>query len=451
MVVRYHRAPMTHLLHTEPLPSDDRLAQLATAHLTRSSALQLVAELLTRLRDMNFPWWTPEQLRRAYPSAERMRWLEQRPDLRQRITTQLTGLAPRAARNKAPEFQSALIDSVLDEGDIGLDVFEAAFEPVDLAVYGPAEDFFQLFRRRMPWEDDSTPHQDLIGWLIGAFLSDKCSLDGSPRTPILSALDVRTAIDGAVWHSRVPLHVRVAIDEARFASHRERPHEPFTVDRDLAIATPALIAASIPLKDLLGVVELAASSLGFDERGGGREHASRSAGSVPEVADEVPRQTVPPASPYEDFADEVPRQTVPPASPYEDFADEPTGFSPEAPPDFEPVAAEPSSDPPTSQRFAASEPAPPPDFSAQPGYPAPVLPMVLDAAAFEVGLPLTEESTGALDDVVRADQASLSVSDGWEVRASAGPRDELESTNPWAAASPELASATERKESKDSD
>jgi hypothetical protein len=429
---------MTHLLHTEPLPSDDRLAQLATAHLTRSSALQLVAELLTRLRDMNFPWWTPEQLRRAYPSAERMRWLEQRPDVRQRITTQLTGLAPRAARNKSPEFQSALIDSVLDEGDIGLDVFESAFEPVDIAVYGPAEDFFQLFRRRMPWEDDSTPHQDLIGWLIGAFLSDKCSLDGSPRTPILSALDVRTAIDGAVWHSRVPLHVRVAIDEARFASHRERPHEPFTVDRDLAIATPALIAASIPLKDLLGVVELAASSLGFDERGGGREHATRSAGSVPEVADEVPRQTIPPASPYE----------------FTEFADEPTGFSTDGPAGPSPELASnvPSSDPPTSQRVAASEPAPPPDFSAQPDYPAPVLPMVLDAAAFDGNVPLAEESTGALDEVVQAEQVALSLSDGWEVRPAAGLKDELESTNPWAAASPELSALSgERKESKDSD
>jgi hypothetical protein len=355
---------MTHLLHSEPLPTDDRLAQLAAAHLTKSAPLQMVAELLTRLREMSFPWWTPEQLRRAYPARERLHWLAHRPDIRQRITTQLTGLAPRAARNKSPDFQAELIDSVIDEGDIGLDVFEAAFEPMDLAVYGPAEDFFQLFRRRMPWEDDSTPHQDLIGWLIGAFLSDKCALDGSPRTPILSALDVRSTIDGAVWHTRVPLHVRVMIDEARFAAQRERPYEPFTVDRDLAIATPALIAASIPLKDLSGVIDLAAVSMGFEERGG-REHGARAASAAAEVSDEGPREA--------------------PA-----FAEEPTG-------------ADDGLGPPTAIARTVGE--------------GPDLSMPRDG---------------------------LSLSDGWE----APPRDELEHTNPWAAASPK--SATEEP-SEDSD
>jgi hypothetical protein len=360
---------MTYLQHSEPLPTDERLVQLAAAHLTQSAPLQLVAELLTRLREMNFPWWTPEQLRRAYPARERLHWLTYRPDIRQRITTQLTGLAPRAARNKTPEFQAELIDSVIDEGDIGLDVFEAAFEPMDLAVYGPAEDFFQLFRRRMPWEDDSTPHQDLIGWLIGAFLSDKCALDGSPRTPVLSALDVRSSIDGAVWHTRVPLHVRVMIDEARFAAQRERPYEPFTVDRDLSIATPALIAASIPLKDLSSVIDLAVLSMGFDDRGG-REHGARAAATAAESSDEGP------------------------------------GESPPAPP------AEPPSLPPALEPATLGLP------------PSPVPPAFVD------------EPTGADDGLgpptgVLPPREALSLSDGWE----AAPRDELEHTNPWAAAS----------------
>lgn len=250
------------------------------------------------MRDMEFPWWTPEQLRDAFPAKDRMAWLAERPDIRQRITTQLTGLAPRAARNKTPEFQAQLIDSVIDEGDISLDIFESAFEPTDVAVYAPAAEIFRLFRRRMPWDDDATAHQDLVGWLIGALLADKSSLDGTARTPILTALQVRTAIDGRVWHSRVPLHVRVAIDDARFAAQRERPTEPYGVERDLAIATPALIAASIPLRDLTGVMDAATQALGFDDgtsvRPTAREAGTRSSVAPrPAADDSVPRAADP--------------------------------------------------------------------------------------------------------------------------------------------------------------
>jgi len=46
----------------------------------------------------------------------------------------------------------------------------------------------------MPWDDDRTTHQDVIGWFLGALLADKSMLDGQPRTPVLTALAVRTAI-----------------------------------------------------------------------------------------------------------------------------------------------------------------------------------------------------------------------------------------------------------------
>jgi len=290
----------TPLSHADPSRPDERLTADAAAHMARYPALQLVAELLTRLREMSFPWWTAEQLRNAYPATERLHWLTERADLRQRITTQLTGLAQRAARNKTPEFQAELIDSVIDEGDISAEGFENAFEPADLAVYGPAADYFRLFRKRMPWDDDATPHQDLVGWFIGALLADKSALDGSPRVPVLSAVQVRTAIDGRVWHSRIPLHVRVAIDDARFLAQRDRPNEPYGVERDLAIATPALIAASIPLKDLLPVIDVAAQALGFDEgsaplpRGAARETSTRSTSVRAEGSDEGPRESSPP-------------------------------------------------------------------------------------------------------------------------------------------------------------
>ncbi len=290
------------LSHADPTASDDRLSSEAAAHLARFPALQLVAELLTRLREVGFPWWTAEHLRAAYPAAERMRWLVRRPDIRQRITTELTGLAPKAARNKTPEFQAGLIDSVIDEGDITLDMFEDAFEPVDIAVYGPAAELWRLFRKRMPWDDDATQHQDLVGWLVGALLADNSSLDGAPRTPVLTALQTRAAIDGRVWHSRIPLHVRVAIDDARFAHQRERPSEPYGVERDLQIATPALIAASIPLKDLGGVLDVAGQALGFEEAGSptrsyAREHSARPAAPVDAATDDGPRAAAEAPSP----------------------------------------------------------------------------------------------------------------------------------------------------------
>lgn len=252
------------LTHRGADQADDVLATEAGAHLRRLPSLQLMAELLTRLREMQLPWWTPEHLRKAYGATERMTWLAERPDLRQRITSDLTGLAPKAARRKAPEFQAALIDSVIDDGDIGVGDFEAAFDPVDVAVYGPVSELWRLFRRRMPWEDDATVHQDLVGWLIGALLADKSALDGAPRTPILTPWHVRTAIDGRVWHARIPLDVRVAIDEARLRRERERPGDPFHAAHDLAHAPPALIAASIPLKDLVPVLDVAGRAMGFE-------------------------------------------------------------------------------------------------------------------------------------------------------------------------------------------
>jgi hypothetical protein len=252
------------LTHRGADQSDDVLAAEASAHLARLPSLQLMAELLTRLREMRLPWWTPDHLRKAYGAADRMGWLAERPDLRQRITSELTGLAPKAARKKAPEFQAALIDSVIDDGDITVAAFEAAFDPADLAVYAPVSDLWRLFRRRMPWEDDATAHQDLVGWLVGALLADKSSLDAAPRTPILTPWHVRTAIDGRVWHARIPLDVRVAIDEARLRRERERPGDPFHAAHDLAHAPPALIAASIPLKDLVPVLDVAGRAMGFE-------------------------------------------------------------------------------------------------------------------------------------------------------------------------------------------
>lgn len=75
----------------------------------------------------------------------------------------------------------------------------------------------------MPRDDDATPQQRLVGVLLRALLSDRCSLDATlARRPILTACNVRGAIDSGVWQSRIPLNLRAAMDDARLQWERTR-------------------------------------------------------------------------------------------------------------------------------------------------------------------------------------------------------------------------------------
>ncbi|HVY45561.1 MAG TPA: hypothetical protein VHB21_06755, partial [Minicystis sp.] len=222
--------------------SDASLAEEARAFLAGSPARQLVAEILHRLRATEAPFWSPEALRQRFPAEARMRWLAERPDVRQRVTSKLTGLAPKAARKKTPEFQAALVDSVLDEGDVSAKDFDAAFEAEELAVYGPADAIWRAFLDAIPWDARGAAHEELAAWLLDALLASTSGLAGAfARRPILTPLDVRQAIDAAAWHAQLPLDVRVAIDRARLAQERERPGVPFGAADELAFATPAVL------------------------------------------------------------------------------------------------------------------------------------------------------------------------------------------------------------------
>jgi hypothetical protein len=252
------------LCHDEVADRDDEtLRREARAHLSQNAPLQVVSELLTKLRTFDLPWWTTGVTREAWPSVLRMRWLKQRPDVRQGITTKLTGLPPKAARRFWPDEQAALIDAVIDNGDVEERVFEEAFDPIDLVVYGPAKEFWSAFRERMPWEDDAPVHQRLIAWLIRALVMERTTVEGLARRPVLSALDIRSAIDCAVWNDKIPFDVRVEVDQARLKHERLRPREPFSARHELAIVTPERIAANIPLADLTLIVERAEQAMGF--------------------------------------------------------------------------------------------------------------------------------------------------------------------------------------------
>jgi hypothetical protein len=252
--------PLQH--HDAENTDDDTLKRDARAHVAKWPHLQVMAEMWIKLRQVNLPWWTTSFTREQWRPASRMQWLQQRADVRQRVTSQLTGLPKNAARSKPPEFQASLIDAVLEHGDATDTDFEDAFTAQEMVVYGPVADVWTQFRARMPWEDDSPVHQKLVGWLLRVLTTERCTLDGEmTRRPILTAWDVRAAIDPRVWQERVPTEVRVAIDEARLKHEKSRPREPFQARHELLVATPEILATNIPLVDLVPVIQIAERGL----------------------------------------------------------------------------------------------------------------------------------------------------------------------------------------------
>ena len=249
-----HDAPTPHR-HPETLKAEDTaLAHQSRSHIANDRGLQLTAELILKLRSSQFSWWTPELLRGTWGASERMGWFKQRPDIRQRITCSLTGLRPNASRNMQPDFQAALIDSVINDGDVTVDQFEDAFDAVEFAAYAPAGEIWRRFRERMPWDQDTPSNQELVGWLIDRLLASSSTIEGMTRAPVLTPHAIRTSIPGKTWHSRIPLQIRVAIDDLRFQREQAKPGEPFHAIHDLSVATPAIIAANIPLRELLHCV-----------------------------------------------------------------------------------------------------------------------------------------------------------------------------------------------------
>ncbi|MEM9693266.1 MAG: hypothetical protein AAGA56_12020 [Myxococcota bacterium] len=256
--------PLRH--HAYAVGDDELLRREADQHLSKLPQLQFMSELLAELRSLAPPWWSSEQLRDWWPASTRMGWLEQRADLRQAITTHLTGLPANAARKKTPSFQAELIDAVVDEGDVSAAHFEEAFEPAAMVVYGPAAEMWRAFRAQLPLDDDSPAQERLMAWILRALIVERGeTTKGMRRRSVLTPLEVRTAIDGHVWHSAMPLEVRVAIDDARFRQERMRPGRPFLARHDLAIALPEQIAAHIPQEHLHGVLDLGEAAMGFTE------------------------------------------------------------------------------------------------------------------------------------------------------------------------------------------
>jgi hypothetical protein len=262
------------LIHTNTNLSDEELAKEAADYLAKSAPLQAMAQFLGRQREIllhtvspeaaqEIDWLTLDEVRKTFPATTRMQALVSRPDIRQHITTELTGLRPKAARGKDPEFQAKLIDSAIDDGDIGLPEFESAFDPKDLVVYMDVSSFWKHFMNESLAriiEENTSREKEFFAFILNVFLQNRNSLK-----PILTHLDVRSAIPGDTWQNRIPLEKRVAVDTARLEQERKSASRPFTAKQELEIVSLQVIVDSLDLTDMVPILQAAGSTMGFNE------------------------------------------------------------------------------------------------------------------------------------------------------------------------------------------
>jgi hypothetical protein len=240
---------MSEISHS--LESDEVLVGRAQERLAKHRECQLLAALITQLRSRNRPWWNPAELRQVWPTPLRFEWLESRPDVRGRLTNQLTGLAPLAARESESRFQAQLIERVVEAGDVSIEDWEYAFAAEELAVHAPASVLWQEFRARFPWEEPSPEDKELMVWLLGELLDEK--KEGNKTISIMTPLYVRSAIDVRMWQEYIPLDIRVQADGRRL--RKELEGKPFTCRDELAVVKLERVVEHIPTVHLRGILD----------------------------------------------------------------------------------------------------------------------------------------------------------------------------------------------------
>jgi hypothetical protein len=248
-------------MNTTRYAEDEVLVQLTREQLAGDPGTQLIAEMYGKLRSMDLAWWSPARLREYWPARDRMGWFADRPDVRQRLTIQLTGLAPRAARALKPAAQAELIDSVIESGDVTVHEFEIAFEPSEMAIHAPSGELWREFRERMPWEERTPEHKQVAAWLLGALLADRGDVASEKRQSLLTPLYLRSAIDSRAWQEHLPLEIRAAVDSARLRREWESPGKAFEARQELELVTIERLVEFLPLVELKGVLDAAERAL----------------------------------------------------------------------------------------------------------------------------------------------------------------------------------------------
>lgn len=257
--------------------TDAQLEAKAQERLAKHRECALLASLLGQLRERALPWWSPVVLREVWPTAARLGWLEKRPDVRARITTELTGLPRMAAREADRGFQAMLIDRVVQAGDVATERWERAFTVEELAVHGPSTVLWSEFRARFPWDNPGPADKDLLVWLIGDLLEER--KEGSRTASVMTPLYVRSAIDVRVWQESIPLEIRVQVDGRRL--RKELEGKGFTCRDELAVVKVERVVEHIPAFHLKGILDALERVL----------PALASAGAEPPAPDEEPEHT----------------------------------------------------------------------------------------------------------------------------------------------------------------
>lgn len=241
--------------------ADDLLVARARDRLAKHRECELLASLLAELRERRRPWWSTSVLKKTWPTPVRFLWLDQRPDVRARLTHELTGLAQRAARESERGFQAELIERVVDAGDVALDDWERAFTVEDLAVHAPASVIWQEFRARFPWSSPDEGDRELMVWLLGELLDEKrhpvngtpAGTAGNTGGSIMTPLYVRSAIDVKVWQEHLPLDIRVQVDGRRL--RKELEGKTFNCRDELAVVKLDRLVEHIPAVHLRGIFD----------------------------------------------------------------------------------------------------------------------------------------------------------------------------------------------------
>jgi len=118
------------------------------------------------------------------------------------------------------------------------------------------------------WEEDTDARRDLVASFIESLLKDRGTAEVKPLKAILTPWEVINAIAPDIWHTKVPLEIRVQVHKAWLEQEQAKSREPFLASHVIKIATPRILAANILLVDLHGVIKLGLKRMGFDKDDG---------------------------------------------------------------------------------------------------------------------------------------------------------------------------------------
>lgn len=256
------------LVHTKDA-SDQVLAKEAAVHFGVTPYLQFLAEIFVAVR----PWLTTKALFRIFSVKTIMEALASRPDLRQELTTKLTGYKRIAARKKNPLEQTKLIEDALgneeEPGDITLEDVEKEIAPETWAVYIFGDQFWKAFSSEVLADivaANGEKEKEFITFFIEKALQERRH-EGRELKPILTHLDVADAMDPddtLKWQQRIPPEKLSEANRVRRAQERKTPRVPFTTKQEIGIIGIDVIVNSFDLTDFVPMVSAAGKSMGFD-------------------------------------------------------------------------------------------------------------------------------------------------------------------------------------------